>query len=489
MDGAGHAVPDAAVQLGVFGANPQQLSGATDVNGTATFSYIGSNAGTDTVTATAFISGQRTVSNAVPIQWTIPAPGGPTGSTSGPAPPSVVVTSPADGSAVSQPVAITATIRAPPSSPISSWNVLYQNVSGGSVVTFASGIGNAPATLATFDPTGLTAGTYAITVNATTAAGAFASAVVRVIVGNGGGTAAQAPPTISAPTPADGSVVTRPVPITATIAPPAGQTIASWSVAYQSQSQGTLVTIANGTGSPPPTLATFDPTLLPNDTYVIVVSATASGGGTQTATTTVGVSGTLKLGRYVTAYQDLSVPVGGFQMQVRRVYDSIDKRVGDFGVGWHVELANFRVNANRQLGAGGWTLYPSRCILGLCFYAFKTSTPHYVTVTFPDGHLEIFDFTPKGGAGLLYWQGTAAFTARAGTGVTSTLEVAGDSSLSYDFAGNLQGSSGYFNPARFKLTTRDGRVMILDTTVGLVSQTDRSGNSLAVDGNGVHTTL
>src|SRR4029077_13597994 len=126
-------------------------------------------------------------------------------------------------------VPITATIRAPPSSPIASWNVLYQNVTGGSFLTLSSGTGTPPATLATFDPTGLTAGTYAITVNATTAANGFASAVIRVIVGNGGGTTAQTPPTIGAPSPADGSIVTKPVPITANITPPAGQTIASWS--------------------------------------------------------------------------------------------------------------------------------------------------------------------------------------------------------------------------------------------------------------------
>jgi len=486
MDGAGHTVPNVAVQLGVFGANPQQPSGTTDASGTATFAYTGVNAGTDTVTATAFISGLQAVSNSVPIQWTIPAPGGPTGSTTGLAPPSVVVTAPTDGSAVSQPVPITATIRAPPSSPISSWNVLYQNVSGGSVVTLASGTGNPPATLATFDPTGLTAGTYAITVNATTADGGFASAVVRVIVGGGGGTTAQMPPTISAPSPADGTIVTKPVPITATITPPAGQTIASWSVSYQSQSQGAIVPIKSDVGSPPSPLATFDPTLLPNDTYAIIVSATASGGGTQTATTTVAVSGNLKLGRYVTSYQDLSVPVDGFQMQVQRTYDSIDKGAGDFGIGWHVDLVNFRVSANRQLGAGGWTEYPTSCIFGLCFYAFKASAPHYVTVTFPNQHQEIFDFTPKGGAGLLYWQGSAAFTARPGIGTASTLEVSGDSSLSYDFAGNLVAGSGYFSPTRFKLTTRDGGVLILDTASGLVSETDRSGNSLTVDSTGVH---
>jgi len=474
------------VQLAVFGANTRQLSATTDVNGTATFSYLGTNAGTDTVTATAIVSGLLTASNAVPIQWTIPAPGGPIPGATGPAPPSVVISTPADGAAVSQPVAVTATIRAPPSSPINSWSLQYQNVSGGSPVTLGSGTSNPPSALGTFDPTGLAAGTYAITVTATTSAGGGATAVARVIVGNGGGTAAQAPPTISASSPADGAIVSRPVPVTAAIAPPSGQTIASWSVTYQALDVEPVVTLASGTGTPPSTLGTFDPTLLPNDIYAITITATASGGGTQTLTTTVAVFGSLKLGRYVTTYQDLSVPVNGFQMQVRRTYDSFDKRVGDFGIGWHVGLTNFRVSANRQLGAGGWSEYPTLCIFGLCFYAFKTSAPHYVTVTFPDQHMEIFDFTPQGGAGILYWQGSAAFTARPGTGTTSTLEVSGDSSLSYDFAGNLGNGSGYYNPTRFKLTTHDGRVLVLDTVSGLISETDRNGNSLSVDAGGVH---
>ncbi len=483
MDASGHALPNLAVQLGVFGANTLQLSGTTGANGTASFSYTGFNAGTDTVTATAFISGLRTVSNSVPIQWTIPAPGGPTGSTSGSAPPSVVVTAPADGTVASQPVSITATIRPPPSSSINFWSVLSQNVSGGSFVTLASGTTNPPAILATFDPAGLAAGTYAITVNATTLAGGGASAVVRVIVGNGGGTTAQAPPSISAPSPADGSIITKPVPISATFTPPVGQTVLSWSVSYQSQSQGSVVTIASGPGPPPATLATFDPTLLPNDIYAITISATASGGGTQALTTTVAVSGGLKLGRYTTTYQDLSVPVTGFQMEVRRSYDSGDQRVGDFGIGWHVELTNFRVSANRQLGAGGWTEYPTSCLLGLCSYAFKTTAPHYVTVTFPDQHQEFFDFTPLGGSGLLYFQGTAAFTARAGT--YSTLEAL-DANVTNQFDGNLFGTSGIYDPTRFRLTTHDGRVLILDTILGLVSETDRNGNALSVDASGVH---
>ena len=301
-----------------------------------------------------------------------------------------------------------------------------------------------------------------------------------------GGTAAQAPPSITSASPVDGAVVTKPVPISATFTPPAGQSITAWSVSYQALDPEAPVTIASGTGTPPATLATFDPTLLPNDTYLLTITATSSGGGTQTLAITVSVAGDLKLGRYTTTYQDLSVPVNGFQMEVRRTYDSYDKRVGDFGVGWKVSVANFRTSTNRQLGAGGWTLYPTQCIFGLCYYAFKSSAPHFVTISWPDGHDEIFDWTPSAGAALFYWQGSSAFTARPDTGTTSKLEDAGDPGVSYDFAGNIDGAAGVYNPTRFKLTTKDGRVLILDSSSGLVSETDRSGNSLAVDPSGVH---
>ncbi|MDQ6883677.1 MAG: hypothetical protein M3077_05485, partial [Candidatus Dormibacteraeota bacterium] len=91
-----------------------------------------------------------------------------------------------------------------------------------------------------------------------------------------GGTAPA--PAITAPSPVDGATVTKPVPIRASFAPPSGQTIASWNVTYQDLDPLAPVTIASGTGTPPATLGTFDPTLLPNDTYAIAISATASGG-------------------------------------------------------------------------------------------------------------------------------------------------------------------------------------------------------------------
>ena len=211
-------------------------------------------------------------------------------------------------------------------------------------------------------------------------------------------------------------------------------------------------------------------------------------------TGTVAVSGNLKLGRYVTTYDDLNVPVNGFQMQVRRVYDSIDKRSGDFGVGWHVDLSNFRVSTNRVLGAGGWTATSNPCpIANLCGATFTPSSPRYVTVTYPDGRQEDFDFTGTSGIGLPLPGSpvTPVFKARPGTGTTSTLAPTTDqSSVTSDGAGNLDGADGMpYDPTRFVLTTTDGRTLTLDTSTGLVSEQDPSGNMLSIDGNGVHSTL
>lgn len=298
-------------------------------------------------------------------------------------------------------------------------------------------------------------------------------------------------PAIDGFEPADGSVVTKPVELRAVVVAPEGATISSWSVSYQGAHDAAPATIATGTGDPPDVLGSFDPTRLSNDVYTLTLSATASNGGVQTATTTVHVQGNLKLGRYVATYKDVSVPVLGFQMDVLRTYDSYDKRTGDFGVGWQVGLGNFRVAANRPLGAGSWSQYPTSCTLLGCFYAFTSSTSRSVTVTYPDGRQEIFDFTPTGGP-LVNWLGQAKFTARAGTGTTSELEVDPSNGNLDNFyltgSGTLIQPTGgtTYNPTRYKLTTRAGQVLVLDTTTGLVSATDPNGNSLQVDATGIH---
>src|SRR6266851_5561497 len=340
--------------------------------------------------------------------------------------------------------------------------------------------------LATFTYVGLSTGNDSVQASAFIGGLRALSNIGAVKWSAPGGTGNALAPAITNPSPADGTIVTKPVVITATIAPPAGQTITSWRVFYQALDPGSPVTIASGTGTPPATLATFDPTLLPNDTYGVTIEATASGGAIQDLTTTLVVFGNLKPGRYQTTYQDLIVTVSGFQMEVRRTYDSIDKSNGDFGVGWKVSVSNFRTAPNRILGAGGWTQYNTSCTLGLCFTGFKNSSARFVTVTFPDQHTEVFDFTPAGGTNL-FWECTPKFTARSSTGTTSTFQPLDDTSCSYTGDGNLYGSSGLYGPKRFQLTTHDGRVLVLDVSLGLISETDRNGNALTIGAAGIHS--
>jgi uncharacterized repeat protein (TIGR01451 family) len=226
--------------------------------------------------------------------------------------------------------------------------------------------------------------------------------------------------------PADGSIITEPTPIKASFTPPPGTSIESWSVSYKHNDGGTGIPLNSGTGAPPETLATLDPTVLVNGNYTISVNAVTTGGTSQTSSFSVVVDGNLKLGRYQVTYQDVSIAAAGLPIQLLRTYDSFDKGRGDFGVGWRAQINTLRVYSNGALGAGGWSQYPKSCFAaglggGLCIMGWTSTRPHFVTVVWPDGHQEVFDFTPTDSSNL-FWQSSAAFTGRPGT--TSKLRPA-----------------------------------------------------------------
>lgn len=336
--------------------------------------------------------------------------------------------------------------------------------------------------------------------------------------GSGGGTPTDpdAPrPQIGAVGPQDASVVTVPVPITAAFTAPPGEEITAWRVAYRRVGGERTVQLASGVGDPTAasgsepepvsalTLATtatdetdavelaeFDPTVVANGTYHLYVVATSSGGGTQVSTTSLVVDGGLKLGRFSSTYRDLLVPVAGLPVEVRRSYDSIDDTTGDFGVGWDLEVADVSVSVNRPPGYLGWRQEIRNCSLVFCEVHYASDIPHVVTITWPDGRQELFDLTPAKGSTFYRWLTTAAFTGRPGT--TSKLEVAGDATLSYLDDGNLYGGfvgeDGVFDPQRFRLTTKDGTVYLLDRDTGVVSITEPNGERITFGSGGITST-
>src|SRR5262249_5312865 len=141
LDGSGQPVPNLPITLGVFGANTQQLTATTDSTGIARVGYAGATPGTDTVTATAFISGLQPASTGAPVLWSIPQPAPPPPTTSGNGPPGVSNLQPADGTSVARATPVTATITAAAGTSIASWSVTDQLLPSGALETLASGTG------------------------------------------------------------------------------------------------------------------------------------------------------------------------------------------------------------------------------------------------------------------------------------------------------------------------------------------------------------
>ncbi len=450
---------------------------------------------------------------------------------------------PANGSVIGVTAAVSAQASAPAGQTISSWAVTLEPREGGTPTTLGETTEEHPASLATIDPSQFPSGTYTLNVTVHASGGGFARLSETLTLGIGvakapaetgetgstgetgatgatgetgatgptgptgetgstgttgvtgstgetgttGQTAPGPPPSIGEISPADGTVVTAPLLLKAHISAPEGESIAHWSVVEQGSHDTSTKTIAHGVGAPPETLGTFDPTNLPNDTYTVTVLATTSSGAVQSESVSLVVSGDLKLGRMVQTYHDLDVPAAGFSLSLDRLYDSTDKTVGDFGVGWHLLLNGFTVTTNGPLGQGGWSQFPTNCIFSICAYGYESTPQHTVTVTWPDKHQEEFIFSPTGET-LNNIEVHPAFTAKPGTNTTSTLQADGADEIVNGFDGNLYDSAG--NPwtaSRFDLTTRDGRKLVLDTSTGLVSETDPDGNTLTVDADGVHS--
>jgi RHS repeat-associated protein len=131
------------------------------------------------------------------------------------------------------------------------------------------------------------------------------------------------------------------------------------------------------------------------------------------------------------------------------------------------------------------------CGPGLIFVplCFDSSAPHYVNVTWPDGEVETFDLTPARGSTFLSGLTSARFTGRPRT--TSTLEAV-DAGLYFsngDLLGGFFGCDGIYDPTRFRLTDRSGTQYLLEVGRGLISATDRNGNTVTVSDAGIQSSL
>jgi RHS repeat-associated protein len=235
-------------------------------------------------------------------------------------------------------------------------------------------------------------------------------------------------------------------------------------------------------------LGRLDPTMLLNDHYTVRLSVFDRGGNIRTSSITVQVTRDMKVGNFTLAFQDLSVPMVGMPITVTRLYDSRDRRVGDFGVGWRLDIKTLRLNTNGVLGAG-WQqtrsggLFPNHCL--------TDNGTHRVSLTLGDGTVEEFGMvtTPQCQPIFPIQFASVQFVARPGTqGSLVALDQVG-----VLYSGGIPGSGDLFddstieiyNPQRFQYTSPEGTVFVINKTTGVESVRDRYGNTLTFNANGI----
>lgn len=236
-------------------------------------------------------------------------------------------------------------------------------------------------------------------------------------------------------------------------------------------------------------LGRLDPTLLRNGLYELRLEVTDRGGTTVTTAVGVQVSGDQKVGLFTIQMTDLDVDVAGLGLVVDRVYDSRDRRPGDFGYGWNLALSSMSVQANRLQGED-WRV--DRVGSGFNVrYVLSPNRPAVVTVTTPNGEVEEFDLTPSPGSQSIQklQQTTAVYTPRPGT--LGQLRPLGDTRLWIPDGqpGNVtlyyDGTVDPYDPTEFEYTAPNGEVYVLSIADGVRSRRDPNGNTLTFDDTGV----
>jgi len=251
-------------------------------------------------------------------------------------------------------------------------------------------------------------------------------------------------------------------------------------------------------------IADFDPTLLRNGQYHLVLQATDANNLTSTAAVTVVVSGGMKVGNFSVSFEELNIPVSGIPIRVTRSYDSRRKHESlDFGHGWSIDYQSVDVDESNEPTIG-WTFSQESKVftidgsqttfLASCMRSHNDKT---VSVTLPNDDVEVFTVRLDGILSDVVADNDADCELVASTyfnllfepqeGTTSTLAAYTDTSLFFS-NGNLVADIIDVIPVsvtKYRLTTKTGYVYDLDQDFGIETVTDPNGNSLTYSDSGI----
>jgi RHS repeat-associated protein len=307
-------------------------------------------------------------------------------------------------------------------------------------------------------------------------------------------------PNVAIAAPTDGAEVTGLADITGTVTTP---NLDNYVLEYRDVDDSTWTQFASGTSAVSSgKLGTLDPTILLNGTYALRLTATDTSGQTASDSITVSLTRNMKVGNFTVSFKDLSVPVAGIPIEVIRTYDSRNKRQGDFGVGWTLDINSLRVQKNRLLAETWETTVEAGGPFGMLqVYCLVPTKRHYVTVTFADGKVfrwEAKVVAPGGGyngrtecqLGDIFTEATVSFTPLAPTTAALSRQGGTDVIINAAWPGDAElvsasDGSSLFEPDKFVVTLLDGRQLDVAQATGLQRVTDTNGNVLEVKPTGL----
>jgi RHS repeat-associated protein len=305
----------------------------------------------------------------------------------------------------------------------------------------------------------------------------LATADADLVISNAG-----AEPEVAIASPVDLRVVTAPTDVIGTVK---SDRLASWTLSYRAHEETEETVFATGT-TPVVNgrLAAFDPTLLLNGGYTIELTATDLNGQIVTHSIDVNVEGQMKIGNFTLSFLDMEIPLSGLPIQVYRNYDSRDKRRGDFGVGWTLQLRQGSYQNNRKPG-DGWQFATGFLP---CDQIGETRA-HVTTIRLSD--VEVYRFKLALSRGVPTFGGCfaeARFDFVDGPVPGATLSIPGSTQVLYQDGGNVVVSPDTldaYEPQQVRLTTRDGRIFDLDLHQGVTRIEDLNGNTLSITQGGI----
>ena len=243
-------------------------------------------------------------------------------------------------------------------------------------------------------------------------------------------------------------------------------------------------------------LGTLDTTLLENGLFTLRLTVTDMGGKATSATRLVQLTGQNKPGHFAVSFVDLSVPVSGIPITIKRSYDS--RRRGssqDFGFGWQLEVVKAGSYVNNREPGDGWEMEFGIGILASPCDIDTATKSHVTEIRFSDTEFYRFAFKVHTlGIGSFISGGclmTAGFEQIGGI-PGATLQLIGNNQVFWElnseeltFPPLHPRYPDTFEPERVALTTVSGRRFDLHIEDGLEAMADSNGNTLIIDPAGV----